>query len=230
MAVRRTLLLAIASLALSAPAPAAQATPVPKLLCNSFERYGGDRTVITYASPEVRPRKCAIWREGWAHYQALTFVDATWRGWGTARAVGQATATGNMGARAPVTVILTRRREHCGETVYTRVRVAGRRKTWRPDTCALDRSERFCGWRDLASGGWTMGPPDAGAFLRLFGRRMSCRTARWDYGDLHYEDFPPYRPVLAGYTCRELDSGYEYSDVRCRRDGSDAAFRFQTGA
>ena len=218
------LVIAVASLAAASPAHAAPA----KLLCNSVEQVGG--TLITYAGPKVRPRRCAIWRAGWAHYQALTFIGARWRDWGTARAVGRATATGNMGYRAPITVILSRLREHCGHRVYTRVRVAGIRRIIRPDTCALTPSERFCGWRDLSGGGWTMRQPEPGAFVRLFARKLTCRTARRAYGSIEYEDEPPYRPVLAGYRCRELESRYEYSDVRCVKRGGRASLRYQTGA
>jgi hypothetical protein len=202
----------------------------PKLLCNSVEAFGGNRTFIYYKEPKVRPRKCAVWREGWAHFQALTFINASWRGWGSDRAVGRVTVTGNSNFRAPGTVVLTRLREKCGQTVYTRVRMVGVRKAWRPDTCALARSERFCGWRDLANGGWTMGTPDRGAYSRLFARKMPCRAARRAYNALDYEQEPPYRPILAGYGCHELESGYEYSDVRCARLGSDASFRYQTGS
>jgi hypothetical protein len=225
-------LLLITTIALTsalALAPQAHAQ-TPKLLCNSVEAFGGNRTFITYKDPQVRPRKCAVWREGWAHFQALTFVEASWRGWGASRAVGRVTITGNSNFRAPGIVILTRLREKCGQTVYTRVRMVGVRKVWRPDTCALARSERFCGWRDLVNGGWTMGEPDPGAYSRLFARKMTCRAARRAYSALDYEQEPPYRPILAGYGCRELESAYEYSDVRCARNGSQAAFRYQTGS
>jgi hypothetical protein len=214
----------LASLVVTTTANAAS----PRLLCNSVEEFG--QTFITYKNPKVEPRACAVWREDWAHYQSLTFIRATWRGWGTKRAVGRATMTYNMGYRAPITVILSRLREKCGHTVYTRVRIAGRRKVWRPDTCALSRTERFCGWRDFTNGGWTMDQPDPGAFSRLFAGKMTCGAARRAYNRLDYTEEPPYQPFLEGYRCRELESGYEYSDVRCVRDGSKAAFRYQTGA
>jgi hypothetical protein len=220
----RRLLVAIVLLAaLSGPAPAEAAGA--RVLCNTFGEH------VTYATPKARPRACAVWPEGVPHYLALTFVKAEWRGWGSSRAVASVTLTGNMGARVPGTVVLTRLRRHCGHLVYTRARIRGGRRVYRPNVCALTRGERFCGWRDYESGGWTMRRPEPGAFFRVFARRMSCRTARRASQDVEYPSSPPYRPFVPGYHCREILDGYEYSDVRCRRAGARTrSFRFQTGA
>jgi hypothetical protein len=71
----------------------------------------------------------------------------------------------------------------------------------------------------------------SGAYLVLFARKMTCRSARRNYARMHYTQTPPYRPVRNGYRCKTLDSGYEYTDVRCAKRGRPrVAFRFQTGA
>ncbi|MDA0168924.1 hypothetical protein OJ998_07495 [Solirubrobacter taibaiensis] len=89
----------------------------------------------------------------------------------------------------------------------------------------------FCGWLNLGEGTWTYGDPEDGAWLRLFARDMTCRSARRNYGRVRYTQRPPYRPVKPGYRCRTLDSDYEYGDVRCAKQGkSRVAFRWQTGS
>jgi len=89
----------------------------------------------------------------------------------------------------------------------------------------------FCGWKDLVNGGWTYENPDDGAYLRLFARKMTCRTARRKYRRVRYEQTPPYRAKLKGYRCVELDDGYEYSGMRCSKKGRPkVALRWQTGS
>lgn len=66
-------------------------------------------------------------------------------------------------------------------------------------------------------------------YIALFARKMTCRSARRNYNRVRYNE--EGRPVRRGYRCREIDSGYEYSDVRCAKRGRPkVAFRWQTGA
>ena len=91
----------------------------------------------------------------------------------------------------------------------------------------------FCGWRDFEFGGWEMEWEDrlSGAYLVLFARNMTCRSARRNYVRTRTTQTPPHRLVRKGYRCTTLDSDYEYSDVRCSKRGRPRlAFRFQTGA
>lgn len=90
---------------------------------------------------------------------------------------------------------------------------------------------KFCGWKDYADGGWTYEDPGAGAFIRLFARKMSCRTARQKYKKVRYGTKPPYSPRLKNYRCVRLEQGYEYEDARCSRRGHPRlAIRWQAGA
>ena len=71
---RRTILLLPALLALLLPAMASASAPMrTRLLCNSFyavnEPVNSEDDVVTLAIPKQKPRSCAIWRDGWAHYQ-----------------------------------------------------------------------------------------------------------------------------------------------------------------
>jgi hypothetical protein len=89
----------------------------------------------------------------------------------------------------------------------------------------------FCGWKDFVNGGWTYDEPEPGAYLRLFARKMSCRTARRKYNRVRYEQSPPYRPKLKGYRCVRLESRLEYEDTRCsKKRRPKIAIRWQTGA
>jgi hypothetical protein len=89
----------------------------------------------------------------------------------------------------------------------------------------------FCGWKDYVNGGWTYDDPGAGVFTALFGRKMSCRTARRKYKQIRYSHTPPYKLRLKGYRCVRLQSGEEYADVRCSRRGhKKVALRFQEGS
>ncbi len=90
----------------------------------------------------------------------------------------------------------------------------------------------FCGWQDFARGGWTMEWSEdlRGAYLVAFADGMSCRAARRNVKSVRYTKTPPYRPLRSGYRCRTLESGYEYSDVRCVKQGGSRKFRYQTGA
>ena len=93
------------------------------------------------------------------------------------------------------------------------------------------RGYRFCGWKDFADGGWTYEEPEPGAFLRLYARKMSCRTARRKHRRVRYERTAPYRAKLKGYRCVQLEQGYEYADIRCaRKHRKKVALRWQTGS
>jgi hypothetical protein len=127
--------------------PAARVAPVApdptsrpvRLLCNKFVGRRGRN--VAYRTKA--PRKCAVWRRTWAHYQALTFIQATWTGWGESTARAHVTITGNSGFRARARIKAYRLRRDCtGDyQVYTRVallRGGKRSKTFafKPDTCA----------------------------------------------------------------------------------------------
>ncbi len=89
----------------------------------------------------------------------------------------------------------------------------------------------FCGWKDFVDGGWTYDDPPPGAYLRLFARKMSCRTARRNYKRVRYQQTPPYRAKLKGFRCVTLDERHEYADVRCAKQRRPkVALRWQTGA
>jgi hypothetical protein len=89
----------------------------------------------------------------------------------------------------------------------------------------------FCGWQDFVNGGWTYKDPPPGVYTALFARRMSCHTARQKYKKIRYSAKPPHRLKLKGYRCVTLQSGEEYSDIRCSRRGhTKVALRFQSGS
>jgi hypothetical protein len=91
----------------------------------------------------------------------------------------------------------------------------------------------FCGWRDFENGGWVTEWDDrlSGASTVLFARQMTCPSARRNFARLKYTKKPPYRAVRTGYRCTELRRGYEFTDVRCTKQGRPkVAFRFQSGS
>ena len=89
----------------------------------------------------------------------------------------------------------------------------------------------FCGWWDFDDREWTFDDPEPGVWTRLFARKMTCKSARRNYGRLRYTQTPPFRPVKPGYKCATLDDDLEYSDVRCSKKGSArVSFRYQGGA
>jgi hypothetical protein len=92
------------------------------------------------------------------------------------------------------------------------------------------RGYKDCGWKVFSRrGGWTYSP-EPGVYLHLFARKMSCRAARRNYRRVRYPA-PQYEATRNGYRCVTLDDGYEYSDVRCAKNGRPkVAFRWQTGA
>jgi glucose/arabinose dehydrogenase len=115
-----------------------QSLPV-RLLCNKFiGRRGRNVAYRTRA-----PRRCAIWRANWAHYQALTFIKARWTGWGKPTARARVTITADSGYRERARIKAYRLRPDCtgDDRVYTRVALlpSGKRRTavvFKPDTCA----------------------------------------------------------------------------------------------
>jgi hypothetical protein len=117
-----------------------QQTPLApvRLLCNKF--VGSRGRNVAYRTK--RPRRCAVWRAHWAHYQALTFIKARWTGWGRSTARARVTLTGNSGFRARGRIKAYRLRQDCTGRfrVYTRVKllrggVVKRPLVFRPDTC-----------------------------------------------------------------------------------------------
>jgi hypothetical protein len=126
--------------------PVARRPPTPKpvfrpvrLLCNKFVGRRGRNVAYRTTSP----RRCAVWRADWAHYQALTFVKAHWSAWGSSTARARVTLTGNSGYRAPGRIKAYRLHSDCTGRyrVYTRVRLASggdvkRTVVFKPDTCA----------------------------------------------------------------------------------------------
>jgi hypothetical protein len=109
-----------------------------RLLCNKFMgRHGRN---VAYRTN--RPRRCAVWRANWAHFQALTFAKASWTDWGNSTARARVTLMGNSGYRARGRIIAYRLRHDCTGRfrVYTRVKLlrggpVRRAVTFRPDTC-----------------------------------------------------------------------------------------------
>ena len=89
----------------------------------------------------------------------------------------------------------------------------------------------FCGWKDFGKG-WTYDQPSPGAYLVGFAHGMTCRSARRNINRMKYTRSPPYRPLRRGYRCRNMESGWEYTDVRCTKRGSRGRvkFRYQTGS
>jgi hypothetical protein len=114
--------------------------PLPvRLLCNKFS----DRRGRNVAYNTKAPRRCAVWRANWAHYQALTFIQAKWTGWGQPTARARVTITGNSGYRERARIKAYRLRRDCAGDyrVYTRIALlpSGKRKralVFKPDTCA----------------------------------------------------------------------------------------------
>ena len=99
-----------------------------------------------------------------------------------------------------------------------------------PSGAATPEGYELCGYKDYVNGGWTFDPAD-GASTVLYARGVSCRSAKRNYGRLRYGHKPPYRPFVAGYRCRELKRGYEFTDVRCLKRGSRSrGFRYQSGS
>jgi hypothetical protein len=90
----------------------------------------------------------------------------------------------------------------------------------------------FCGWKDFTTREWKMEWDDSltGVFLIAYADGMTCRDARRNVSRMRYSTTPPYRGTRPGYRCITIQSGHEYSDVRCVRVGGTRKFRFQTGA
>jgi hypothetical protein len=97
------------------------------------------------------------------------------------------------------------------------------------NTQATPRGYEFCGWQ-VVGGGWTYEEPDPGAYLRLYARRMTCRSARRNFARVRYPP-PDYKPRRQGYRCAYLERRHEYADIRCSKRGRrKVSFRWQTGA
>ena len=90
----------------------------------------------------------------------------------------------------------------------------------------------FCGWKDLGAHAWVMEWDDSltGAFFTAYADGMSCTAARHNANGVRFSRRNGYKPTRAGYTCKTIESGYEYSDVRCTKVNGTRRFRFQTGA
>jgi hypothetical protein len=90
----------------------------------------------------------------------------------------------------------------------------------------------FCGWKDFQNHRWTMEWDDSltGASFVVFADGMSCDAARHNANRVRYRRSDGYKPRREGYTCKTIESGYEYSDVRCTKVNGTRRFRFQTGA
>jgi hypothetical protein len=108
-----------------------------RLLCNKFVGRRG-RNVAYHTRA---PRRCDVWRTGWADSQGLTFIKARWTGWGTGTARARVTITAHgFQARARVKAYRLRRDCTGDYRVYTRVALLPKGKRRRavvlkPDTC-----------------------------------------------------------------------------------------------
>ena len=93
------------------------------------------------------------------------------------------------------------------------------------------RGYEFCGWQDFANGDWAMEWSEElrGVYLVAFADGMSCTQARRNIKRVRYSK-ETRAPIRAGYRCRTLVRGHEYSDVRCVKTGGARKFRFRTGA
>ena len=126
---------AVVALVLPLPAlggpPSVAARRPTRLICNKFLKHGSRAYFAT------APRKCDVWRSNWAHYQSLSMRETTWFHWGGPVAIAHATVIYNMGYRHRFRIKAYRRRPDCTgrQLVYTRVRIAGHRHEFRPDTC-----------------------------------------------------------------------------------------------
>ena len=83
---------------------------------------------------------------------------------------------------------------------------------------------QFCGWRNFAGPGWTLGSPEDGVYLAAFARGLTCKTARRHVLRATSKGAP------LGYCCVTLKQSHEYLDRRCTKRATTRAFRFQTGA
>jgi acid phosphatase type 7 len=108
-----------------------------RLICNKLVGRRG-RNVAYHTRA---PRRCEVWRTGWADSQGLTFSSARWTGWGTGTARARVTMTAH-GFRARARIKAYRLRRDCtGDyRVYTRVALlpSGKRRravVLKPDTC-----------------------------------------------------------------------------------------------
>lgn len=87
-----------------------------------------------------------------------------------------------------------------------------------------------CGFRDFTNGGWTYSP-ESGASVSAYARGMSCTSARRNVSRLKFGRKPPYKAYRPGYTCKQLVSAYEFSDIRCtKRETKRVSFRTRSGA
>lgn len=85
-----------------------------------------------------------------------------------------------------------------------------------------------CAWWDTTYRWWTDAPED-GAFFRVMARNMSCAAAQRNAARI-YLARNPRTPAQLGYVCTSLVSEWEYSDIRCSKQGRPrTAFRVQTG-
>jgi hypothetical protein len=119
------------------PAGNGQRSLPVRLICNKLVGRRG-RNVAYHTRA---PRRCDVWRTGWADSQGLTFIKASWTAWGTGTARARVTITAH-GFRARARLKAYRLRRDCtGDyRVYTRVALLpkGKRRravVLRPDTC-----------------------------------------------------------------------------------------------
>lgn len=95
----------------------------------------------------------------------------------------------------------------------------------------------FCGWKNFAQPidqlSWTTERDEdtlAGAFLRGFVRNMTCLQGTRNIDLVRHKKTPPYKAYRTGYRCTRIETGWEWEDVRCVKNGRKATFRYQTGA
>ena len=77
---------------------------------------------------------------------------------------------------------------------------------------------------------WSDDQPDGAGVFNVYGKNVSCTTAR----RLSLNAFRDYRPGdrkwrHGRWTCRIVSQSYEYTKARCARSG-DRVVRWETGA
>jgi hypothetical protein len=113
----------------------------------------------------------------------------------------------------------------------TSIALVGTAHAQAPEDEAAPAGYKFCGWRGLGEEKWCTHPPEPGAWERVWARRMTCRQARRNaIACASRASRPTHRPVLKGYRCRVVDQDSHFTDVRCRKRGSKATLRWQSGS
>lgn len=110
----------LASVAATSPTLSGASRPQPRVVCASFSS-GGD----AHLHYRTRPHSCVLHQRGKPYDASVYFTTAEklgWRYWSPRRAQAHGEIYLNMYGPAPLWLTLSRPRDTCGSTVFTRGR------------------------------------------------------------------------------------------------------------